>query len=364
MNIVFIGAYDTPDFGGINSYMLNLSKQLERMGHKCIILRQSNRNYETVIEEICFVNIKTRGGMMGMFELYSKAAKLLKQGVYHCDVACFQDFLYAPVVGRKLIKQGVLTCYLQHSFACDNPKNSKWMYFAEILLTKLSLFFTKNTITVGESIAELMRKRLRINPEIVRGGIFMPYDKLQLPDRLNNIEKDEYFLTIARIDPVKKIDILIDGFLKYKGNKKLVIGGNVNNDYGRMLVEKAKNDKRIIFMGAVSGDVKNFLLKNCFGYCLVSSSEGFPISLLEAMAFGKRCITSNIPQIEEAISKELGVWCEVGSSEDITKALQKLESDQHRAENEDKIRSRVKANFTWEVSANSFLKVIEKFKAH
>lgn len=192
----------------------------------------------------------------------------------------------------------------------------------------------------------------------------MPNDKLQLPDRLKNIEKDEYFLTIARIDPVKKIDILIDGFLKYKGNKKLVIGGNVNNDYGRMLVEKAKNDKRIIFMGAVSGDVKNFLLKNCFGYCLVSSSEGFPISLLEAMALGKRCITSNIPQIEEAISKELGVWCEVGSSADITKALQELESDQHRAENEDKIRYRVKANFTWEASANSFLKVIEKFKAY
>lgn len=365
MNIIFIGAYDTPDFGGINSYMLNLSKQLKSLGHHCIVLRQSSRNYEAQIDSIKFVNIKTRGGMLGVFELYKKASQAIYQGKYKCDVACFQDFLYAPVVGRKLSKKSILTCYLQHSFACDNPKNPKWMYYVEILLTRLSLLFTKNTITVGASIANLMKKRLNITPEIVRGGIFLPSECKLSCDVLDlngvKIEKDDYFLTIARIDPVKKLDVLIDGFLKYRGNKKLVIGGNIDNDYGRLLAEKAKNDNRIIFAGPVSGDVKTFLLKNCFGYCLVSSSEGFPISLLEAMAYGKRCVTSRIPQIEEAMSLELGEWCNVGYAEDITKALNKIEDDSDRNNRESKIYSRVKDNFTWEASANAFIKAIDKF---
>lgn len=364
MNVVFIGAYDTPDFGGINSYMLNLSKQLERMGHKCLVIRQSSRDYEDIIDAIHFVNIKTRGGMLGVFELYSKATDILCRGIYSCDIACYQDFMFAPVVGKKLQNKGKLCCYLQHSFACDNPKNPQWMYPVEILLTRFSLLFTKHTITVGESIAELMKSRLHISPEIVRGGIFMPDANHKLPDNVNGIDikKDEYLLTIARIDPVKKIDVLIDGFMKYKGCKKLVIGGNVDNEYGRVLVEKAKSDNRVIFAGPVSGNVKSFLLKNCFGYCLVSSSEGFPISLLEAMAYGKRCITSNIPQIKEAISQELGLWCEVDSADDITKAIITLEQDSQRIENEEKIRTRVKDNFTWEASACAFISAIEKFK--
>lgn len=364
MNIVFIGAYDTPDFGGINSYMLNLSKQLESMGHKCLIIRQSNRDYEVAIETIRFVNIRTRGGILGVFELYSKAAKILYRGAYQCDVACFQDFMFAPLVGKKLSRKGILPCYLQHSFACDNPKNPQWMYTAEILLTRFSLLYTKCTITVGESIANLVQKRLHVTPQIVRGGIFMPNDNQLLPENIGNqdIMSDEYLLTIARIDPVKKIDVLIDGFKNYKGTKKLVIAGNIDNDYGRMLVDKAKSDCRIIFAGPVSGDVKSYLLKNCYGYCLVSSSEGFPISLLEAMAYGKRCITSDIPQIKEAISKELGIWCQVGSSEDITKAIYSLESDKNREANEEQIRSRVNDNFTWKASANAFINAIERFK--
>ena len=66
----------------------------------------------------------------------------------------------------------------------------------------------------------------------------------------------------------------------------MVIGGDINNAYGRTIVERAKGCKNIIFPGIVYGDAKIALLKNCMAYCLVSSSEGLPIALLEGMSYG------------------------------------------------------------------------------
>ena len=361
MNIIFVGGYDTPDFGGINSYMLCLSQQLERMGHSCLVIRRSNHNYETIIEGIKFVNLKTRDSSIGFAELYYKAANYIIKKKMQVDVVNFQNYFMAPIFGRKLERQGIKTCYTQHSFAIDNPKNSKMKGYISLFVCYVSCLFSNNLITVGQNLSQIIKKRIHKVPAIVRCGIFMPTDSKVSSSILNqiNIEKDRYFLTISRIDPVKNLDVLIAGFKKYKGNKKLVIAGNTDNDYGQLLKELAADDKRIIFPGSVVNANKEMLLRNCFAYCLVSSSEGFPISLLEAMAYGKRCITSDIHPIVEALSEELGMWCKVGMSEDISDALAVMDEGKDRSYYENAIKKRVEQNFTWETSAKAFLSYID-----
>lgn len=63
------------------------------------------------------------------------------------------------------------------------------------------------------------------------------------------------------------------------------------------------------FPGVVYGEAKAALLQNCLAYCLVSSSEGLPIALLEGMSYGKIPVVTRIPSIQEVLEKyNIGLW--------------------------------------------------------
>ena len=362
MKIIFIGAYETPDIGGINSYVLNLSIQLKKMGHHCMVIRLSDRDYASSIHGINFVNLTAIGPKMAGSACYPKAIKYILTNKLQPDFVVFQSYVLAPFVDWKLKYRGIKVCYIQHSFAYDNPKNNFLVTLPEQVLERFTACWAKNLITVSEHMATLVRKRLHLTPAIVRGGVFMPEENNSSSSILsqNNLNKDDYFLTIARIDPIKNLHILIEAFKNYQGNKKLVIGGNAENPYGRELKNMSKEDNRIIFSGPLVGTDKDTMLRNCFAYCMVSSSEGFPISLLEAMSYGKRCICSDIEPNIEALSSDLGTWCQVGSANDITNALSisELETDTERAIKESKIKNRLLNNFTWEASAKTFVEYL------
>ena len=74
-----------------------------------------------------------------------------------------------------------------------------------------------------------------------------------------------------------------------KTDKKLVIaGGSSDTDsFERELKDLAKNDERIIFTGFVQGSLLDELYSNAYIYTLPSDLEGMPLSLLEAMSYGK-----------------------------------------------------------------------------
>ena len=91
--------------------------------------------------------------------------------------------------------------------------------------------------------------------------------------------------------------------------------------------EIAKENKNIIFSGIVMEDDKVNLLKNCYANCLVSSSEGMPISLLEAMIYAKPCIVTDIPAIKEITEESLGYWCKVRDIETLCTQLSVIENE-------------------------------------
>ena len=79
-----------------------------------------------------------------------------------------------------------------------------------------------------------------------------------------------------------------------KSDKKLVVAGGAShtNDYLERIKEKARQNKNIIITGFVQGEELEELYSNCYIYCLPSDIEGMPISLLEAMSYGKNCLIS------------------------------------------------------------------------
>ena len=136
------------------------------------------------------------------------------------------------------------------------------------------------------------------------------------------LEKDEYILYLARIVPEKRLDLLINAYKQSDTEKKLVIAGGASNtnEFLNEMKQKVLEDKRIIMTGFVSGEELDELYSNCYVYCLPSDVEGMPISLLEAMSYGKNCLISDI----EENTQVCGKYGSVFKKGDLTSLVEKL----------------------------------------
>ncbi len=105
-------------------------------------------------------------------------------------------------------------------------------------------------------------------------------------------------LFVARLVPEKGAHYLIEAYLKWNPNFKLVIAGDdpFEKKYIAQLHEMARGNENILLPGFVSGDLLLELLANAALFVLPSEIEGMPVALLEAMSYGKCCVVSDIPE--------------------------------------------------------------------
>jgi glycosyltransferase involved in cell wall biosynthesis len=98
-------------------------------------------------------------------------------------------------------------------------------------------------------------------------------------------------LFLGRIDPIKRIDWVLDLAGLIDVNIRLVVAGGVQDSkteaYLRSLKQKADKDPIVIFTGPVAGREKAELFGNCLLFLAPSAGEGLPITVLEAAAYGK-----------------------------------------------------------------------------
>lgn len=139
----------------------------------------------------------------------------------------------------------------------------------------------------------------------------------------HGLNRDGYVLFLGRLVPEKGIHYLIDAYKQLSTDKKLVIAGGSSDsqEYANSLKDKAS--KNVIFTGAVDGEELRELFSNAYIYVLPSDLEGMPISLLEAMSYGKCCLTSDIPECKEINGKN-GFIFEKSNIESLRKELAKL----------------------------------------
>lgn len=136
------------------------------------------------------------------------------------------------------------------------------------------------------------------------------------------LDEGSYLLYLGRLVPEKRPELLIDAFKKLDTNKRLVIagGGSDTSEYESSLHEAAQGDPRILFTGFVNGEPLEELYSNCYAYVLPSDVEGMPMSLLEAMAHGRCCVTSDIPECADVLAGN-GVTFTRGDVEELSRTL-------------------------------------------
>ena len=125
------------------------------------------------------------------------------------------------------------------------------------------------------------------------------------------LKSNGYVLTCSRLVRHKGIHNLIKAFIKIKEentnalrNLQLAIVGDsaYTDDYVAYLKKLAGSRDDIIFTGFQSGKTLAQLFSNAYVYVHPSEAEGLPITVLEAMKYGKTVLVSNIPENIEAFA--------------------------------------------------------------
>lgn len=331
MKIVLIGGQSIPGIGGIESYMLNLATSLVKLGNEVTLICSSRSNYTEnyngikIIHKVC-----PKSNIIAFPLLFIKSLGYIIKNKKSIDVVNFQSIFFAFLPGWIASICGCKVYYTIHSLAEDNPKHKWYAKIAMKICALISIYACgKNIITVSNSKASEIKQRYGKSCSVIPCGVKLPSQDPS-SDILQKfgITPNRYYLTIGRFDPIKNLDTLIKAFIK-RGNHnlQLVLAGDYSNNYGQQMLDLCKNQDNIIFVGSVLGDDKECLLKNSFANCLVSSSEGMPLSLLEAMSYAKPCIVTDIPSIREIMKQEWGMWCPIQDVDTITHHMSTLESD-------------------------------------
>ena len=136
--------------------------------------------------------------------------------------------------------------------------------------------------------------------------------------------KEIILMTLGWLHPVKGVQFLIEAMAKivkkYTHIRLLVVGaGPYENDL-RGLVNSFNVEEYIHFLGKRS-DCRELLHISDF-FVLPSLSEGLPLVLLEALAVGRTCIVSDIPQVQGIINNlKSSFLFKSGNVEDLVRVI-------------------------------------------
>lgn len=360
MKIVLIGGQSIPGIGGIESYLFNMAQALRARGHEPVIICSDRHSFTSMVEGVEIIHKRCpRSNMVAMPLLFLLALGYIFRNRRSIDVVNFQSIFFAFFPGWLAALVGCKVCYTIHSLAEDNPKHGPFMRFVLRVAAFISIWLCgRRLITISCSKAEEIRARYGRRCTIIPCGVNLPAAATESDILARfSLVPGYYYLFIGRIDPIKNIDTLVEAYIRHENPEyKLVIAGDYDNDYGASLRLMAKHSPNIIFVGSVMGDDKDALLRGCFASCLVSSSEGMPISLLEAMAYAKPCIVSDIAAMHEVVQPEWVLWCRVRDVASLADQMQYAEDNRDRLMEAGKqMFSFIATNHTWDNIAKHYI---------
>ena len=365
MKIAFIGGrtFNHPD--GIATFMYNLATELVKLGHEAIVYQESDHNGEELVNGFKVVHQKSSNSAafnkMGLGVKSTLDAVRKEKGVdlihYNCTGPAFFASSIARLCGKKVVLE-------LHGLEFQRTKFSRLGRAIVKFLFDFPCFTHRNITVCSTEQHDYIMQKFGKESRVITGAVNLPGEP-QESDVLKRfgISPNNYVVYMGRLVQDKNPDFLIKGFMAsdYK-DKQLVICGCAapGSPYEEHLHQLAKDCPNVIFTGAIFGADKDVVLRNAWAYCLPSTLEGLPISLLEGMSYGKVCIASDIQANKEALG-DSGIWVRKENAEDITNAFNDLYANfdkyiwQGKANQE-----RVAKEFSWKKKTEEYIEFISE----
>lgn len=357
MKIAMIGHKRIPSReGGVEIVVEELATRLVQKGHQVDVYNRNGNNVldnsikTTKIKEYKGANIKT------IFTINKKGLDALVYSFFASIIASFKKYdcihyhaegscamLWIPKIFRKRI---VVTI---HGL---DWQRSKWGGFATKYIKfgeKMAVKYADEIIVLSKNVQNYFKDNYGRETKFIANGVNAPIVKsAEIIKEKYGLEKDSYILYLARIVPEKRLDLLIDAYKKINTDKKLVIAGGAShtNEFLEKIKASSAEDSRIIMTGFVQGEELQELYSNAFLYCLPSDVEGMPISLLEAMSYGRNCLVSDIEENTQVCDKYATSF-KKSNEEDLKKKLEECLAGKNRFD-EKEISDYILSRYNWD----------------
>lgn len=167
---------------------------------------------------------------------------------------------------------------------------------------------------------------------IARNSVIIPnplFNIQSMPLSIYNGEREKTIVTVGRLNPQKNHKLLIDAFSvihKQYPEYSLKIWGEGSERNSLEEFVKEKGLEKHVFLPGVSNKVFKEIFR-CSMFVLSSDFEGMPNALMEAMALGLPCISTDCPCGGPSFlinNEENGLLVDVGNKQQIVDAIIKL----------------------------------------
>lgn len=258
---------------------------------------------------------------------------------------------------------------------CYNPKRDfydlKSFYHSNSSLTKKIMLYTKEILfkkldkisahkcikifPISNNIKERVKTYYGIESEFIfiPGIHFKDYEFKKYGD---------YFLSVSRIVKSKRVDIIVESMNRIKNKKiKLYVvgtGSEIKN-----VLELAKSNENVVFLGEVDNEKLKSLYSNCFGVIYIPIEEDWGLIPLEAAASHKPIIGANEGGLKETIiNNKTGILIENPDPEKLAKEIEFLFKNKKNAKKMGETAYDHLSKLDWKFILPNFEKELKKIK--
>lgn len=294
MKIAFVSTRGIPNnYGGFEQFAEYISVGLARRGHEVVVYSPHFHPYkDSFYKGVRLKHIYSPEPWMGssagsfIYDFLSLRDALKKE-----DFDIIYEAGYTSIVPSylwfniKKMKRPVFTTNMD-GLEYKRTKFNKWVrkfiFWEERTAVKYSHYLISDNMGIHDYYKDKYGKESKY---LAYGAnVYDNYDESYLTEF--GLEKENYYLLVARLEPENNIEMAIQGYLLSQERfRPLVIVGKTNTPHGKYLLDKYGNCEGIRFIGGVYNfDKLNSLRHFSLSYFHGHSVGGTNPSLLEAMA--------------------------------------------------------------------------------
>ena len=164
-------------------------------------------------------------------------------------------------------------------------------------------------VTNSKNVQTRIRKTYSRNAEVIHP----PVDT----SRFHCIEYGDFWLSVNRLYPEKRIELQIEAFRKLPDERLLIVGGCAQGDHASQYTKRLREHipSNVTLLGEVTETQLIDLYARCKGLICTAIDEDFGLTPLEAMACGKPVIAVDEGGFRETVTPGTGLL--ISASQDI-----------------------------------------------
>lgn len=318
MKLLFIGYLH--GYGGAERMIIQLTNAMVKRGHKAIFLVLSDNNSKYKFEEgiIKYVALdQSKNKMANLFRRRSAISKAINKEKPDLIINFWLQSAYLCLsLGKQIARK---TIYAERGDPSDSEYSGLLGFLRNITVKNI-----RSLVFQSKNAMEFFDKSIQSKGVVIHNPVFVNVEEY------SNIEKNKNrIISVGRLHPQKNQENLIRAFELV--SKELpqyyldIYGDGELRENLQNLIDELKLSQKV-FLRGTTDKIYNEIASSCL-FVLSSDYEGMPNVLLEAMALGVPCISTDykpgsVPEIiEDGVS---GIIVPINNSAKLAEAMIKI----------------------------------------